>query len=652
VIVGQLIAAKSSAGYASQYLKQVDAWTEELELLAKVCQALILQQPRSRTWSILLEFPIPRRNKFPDVVLLAVDVVFVIELKCGSATFDSAAQWQVEDYSLDLRDFHLESHDRAIIPVLVATQASPTDIVALPPDAGTSVSVWPVACLAPNQLATFILTAFEAAHRPERPAIDAQAWDNSPYRPSLSIVEAAQRLFAGHGVMEIAHAWADNLTKTTTALIQAIEEARDNQLRTICFVTGIPGSGKTLTGLNAIHHADIARQGEAPGVFLSGNGPLVKIVREALVRDAVRDRRCSKKDAGRKVSTFIQNVHAFLAEYYTAQGDKHPPEHVVVFDEAQRAWSAEQVKRKKGIQVSEPRMMLEVMEKRPGWCVLVALVGGGQEIHNGEAGLEAWGNALSETAHQWSVLLSPEVLTGGESLAGHRLSPDSFSSNCRVIEHPSLHLDVTIRSPRAQAFAKWVNLVLEGEADRAKEIIHSSKEFPVVMTRDQQTARQWLRDRSRCERRCGLVASSGALRLRPYGIEVTSSFRHGYPFQEWFFAEPGDVRSSYQLEVAATEFECQGLELDWVGVCWGDDLCIAPSTGQWLCRRFAGTRWQAVRQEVTRRYLFNKYRVLLTRAREGMILWIPSGEIGDSTRQPELLDATADFLHAAGVPWL
>jgi hypothetical protein len=652
VIVGQLIAARSSAGFASQYLKQVDAWKEELELLEQLCQVLMLQQSRSRTWSILLEFPIPRRNKYPDVVLLAEDVIFVIELKCGSATFDSAAQWQVEDYSLDLRDFHLESQERPIIPVLVATEASATAIADLPLGAGPSPSVWPVACLAPKQLPAFVLTAFEAAHRPDRPAIDAHAWDNSPYRPSLSIVEAAQKLFAGHGVMEIAHAWADNLTKTTMALIRAIEEAQRNHLRTLCFVTGIPGSGKTLTGLNAIHQADVARQSETPGVFLSGNGPLVRIVREALVRDAVRERRWSKKDAGRKVGTFIQNVHAFLAEYYTVQGDKYPPEHVVVFDEAQRAWSAHQVKTKKGVNVSEPRMMLEIMERRPGWCVLVALVGGGQEIHKGEAGLEAWGDALSDTGHPWNVLLSPEVLAGGESLAGHRLSPDTFSSICRVIEHPSLHLDVTVRSPRAQAFARWVNLVLNGEADGAREILQRSKEFPVVMTRNQQTARQWLRDRSRRERRCGLVASSGALRLRAYGIEVASSFRQGYPFEEWFFGEPGDVRSSYQLEVAATEFECQGLELDWVGVCWGDDLCIAPSTSQWLYRRFSGTRWQTVRQEVTRRYLVNKYRVLLTRAREGMILWIPPGDVGDSTRQPDLLDATAAFLHAAGVPWI
>jgi Uncharacterized conserved protein (DUF2075) len=651
-IVGDLVVAKSAAGFASQYLKQIDAWQEELQLLEHLCHDLIQSEPRSCTWSILLEYPIPRRNKYPDIVLLAEDVIFVIEMKVGSSEFDSAAQWQVEDYALDLRDFHVESQNRPIFPILVATQALSATVAPVPDVSAANSFSWPVSCMAPNKLALFLLLTYGAIHQPERAAIDAQAWDNSSYRPSLSIVEAAQELFAGHSVMEIAHAWADNLTKTTAALIRAIDEARGNNLRTLCFVTGIPGSGKTLAGLNAIHQRDVDRQCEIPSVFLSGNGPLVKIVREALVRDAVLHRGWSKKDAGRKVGTFIQNVHSFLGEYYPGQAGEGPHEHVVVFDEAQRAWSAHQMKAKKGVNMSEPRMMLEIMERRREWCVLVALVGGGQEIHRGEAGLEAWGQALSETKQHWGVFVSPEVVAGGESLAGHRLYPASFSSTCRIVEVPSLHLDVTIRSPRAQMFAEWVNLVLIGQAEQARTILETSKEFPVVLTRDLRTARQWLQDRSRFERRCGLVASSGAARLRAYGIEVSSGFRQGYPFEEWFLGQPGDVRSSYRLEVAATEFECQGLELDWVGVCWGDDLCIDASSSRWLCRRFAGASWQKIRQPLARNYLFNKYRVLLTRAREGMVLWIPPGDLQDPTRDPSLLDATAYYLHAAGVPLL
>lgn len=650
-IVGQLVLAKSAAGFASQYLKQIDAWQEGLLLLEHLCQELALQEPRSLTWSILLEYPIPRRSKYPDVVLLADDVIFVIELKVGATGFDSAAQWQVEDYALDLRDFHVESHDRPMIPVLVATRASAAAAGSLPDASAAKRTVWPVTCIAPDQLASFLLKAYGAVHQPDRPPIDAEALDESLYRPSLSIVEAAQELFAGHSVMEIAHAWADNLTKTTAVLTQAIDEARRNNLRTLCFVTGIPGSGKTLAGLSAIHQG-VDRQLETPSVFLSGNGPLVKIVREAIVRDAVRNRRWTSKDARRKVGTFIQNVHSFLAEYYTRRASECPHEHVVVFDEAQRAWSAKQMKAKKGVNVSEPRMMLSVMERCRGWCVLVALVGGGQEIHRGEGGLEAWGSALAETTHPWNVLVSPEVVKGGESLAGHRLFSAAVPSTCRIVEVPSLHLDVTIRSPRAQAFAQWVNQVLTGKPEQAKIIRDSMKEFPVAMTRDLHVARRWLQDRSRFERRCGLVASSGGARLRAYGIEVSSGFRHAYPFEEWFLGQLEDVRSSYRLEVAATEFECQGLELDWVGVCWGDDLCFDASSSGWLFRQFRGTRWQAIRQEGNRRYLLNKYRVLLTRAREGMIIWVPRGDIHDPTHDPSLLNATADYLHAAGVPLL
>jgi hypothetical protein len=585
-------------------------------------------------------------------VLLAEDVIFVVEFKVGAVKFDSASKWQVEDYALDLRDFHVASEGRTIVPILVATESPPAEAAVPDGVATVSSSVWPVSCLAPGALAPFIAMAFGLCHRPGSPPIDAQAWDRSAYRPSLSIVEAAQRLFAGHGVTEIGHAWADNLTKTTAALTQAIVEAQRSNGSTLCFVTGIPGSGKTLTGLNAIHRVDFGRYGEIPGVFLSGNGPLVKIVRQAIVRDAVLRRGWSKNDAVRKVGTFIQNVHNFLEAYHTGQVDECPHEHVVVFDEAQRAWSAAQVKSKKRGSLSEPRMMLEIMERCKGWCVLVALVGGGQEIHRGEAGLEEWGRALSETKHRWNVLASPEIVAGGVSLAGHRLLPSVFSPTCRLVETSALHLDVTVRSPRAQALAQWVNLLLRGEAERAKEVLGHIREFPLVMTRDLEAARQWLWDRSRFERRCGFVASSGGARLRPYGIEVSSGFRRGYPFDEWFLARPEDVRSSYQLEVAATEFECQGLELDWVGVCWADDLCIDPSTRRWLCRRFTGASWKRIRQDVARDYLFNKYRVLLTRAREGMVLWIPSGNRRDPTRDPALLDETASYLLAAGVPML
>jgi Uncharacterized conserved protein (DUF2075) len=651
-MLGHLISARATSGFATQYLKQVEVWDEELHLLNDFIKALISRERRSQEWVRLLEYVIPRRNKSPDVAILAEDLIFIIEFKFGTAAFEPAAKWQVEDYALDIRDFHLESQGRTIIPILVATSATMQSPLELPAIAGKITAVWPVVCLPPSHLAPWIAAAFDAAHRPEAKPIDPHTWENSAYRPTLSILDAAQELFAGHSVREIAHAYADNLSTTTSALIHAIDSAKRSKTRTICFVTGVPGAGKTLTGLNAIHSPESRAEQSRPGVFLSGNGPLVRIVREALVRNAARLRGWSKKHATREVGTFIQNVHSFIDEYTSHKPTERPFENAVVFDEAQRAWNSDQVKKKRRLERSEPAIMLEIMERCPDWCVLVALVGGGQEIHQGEAGLEEWGRALAGTAKEWHVLVSPEALHGGESLAGHRLFAGASPSNCRVTENQSLHLGVSVRSYRAQTMTQWVNLVVAGRADAAAELLAGIREFPLVLTRDLGTARHWLRARSRLEHRCGLVVSSGSVRHRAYGIEVSSAFRHGFPFEEWFLADAGDVRSSFRLEVAATEFECQGLELDWIGLCWGDDLSIESSRSAWLCRQFRGNQWQTIRSEHNRQYLFNKYRVLLTRAREGMVIWVPPGDPEDPTRDPRLLDATAAYLKTAGVPEL
>jgi hypothetical protein len=375
-------------------------------------------------------------------------------------------------------------------------------------------------------------------------------------------------------------------------------------------------------------------------------------VRAALVRNAAQSRGWSKKHATREVGTFVQNVHTF-ANHYTRNRPSDPPaERIVVFDEAQRAWNTDHVRKKKKGDRSEPSTMLEIMERCPDWCVIIALVGGGQEIHKGEAGLEEWGQALSQTDKDWQVLVSPQVLVGGAGLAGHQLFPAPPPPNCRVVELLALHLDVSVRSFRAEMLTEWVNFVLRGEADAARAVFEKAKEFPLVLTRDLHMARDWLRDRSRNERRCGLVVSSGSIRHRAYGLEVSSSFRRGYPYDEWFLGKQADVRSSCQLEVAATEFECQGLELDWVGVCWGDDFCIDPASRQWSCRTFRGNKWPDIKNPVSRQYLVNKYRVLLTRAREGIVIWVPQGDLMDSTRDPRPLDETAAFLHGAGIPML
>jgi hypothetical protein len=296
--------------------------------------------------------------------------------------------------------------------------------------------------------------------------------------------------------------------------------------------------------------------------------------------------------------------------------------------------------------------MLSIMDRHQDWAVLVALVGGGQEIHNGEAGLAEWGRTLREKFPKWKVAVSPKALEQDTSNAGHRLFADGNAGSLAIQKEPSLHLEVNLRSFRARKIDEWVDAALAGDAARAAAIIPELRDLPFALTRSLPTAREWLRQHARGQQRAGLVASSGALRLRADGLELSSGFRQGNRdmFVHWFLAHPPDVRSSNQLEVAASEFECQGLELDWIGICWGGDFPFDPPSGGWAFRNFSGSRWGNLKNEIDRRYLLNTYRVLLTRARRGLILWIPQGDISDETRLPGYFDSTADYFIRCGLP--
>jgi hypothetical protein len=453
-----------------------------------------------------------------------------------------------------------------------------------------------------------------------------------------------------HDVREITHSYAENLDKTTDMLKTAILDAKEKGKHTVCFVTGVPGAGKTLTGLNVVHNPAIRYAQGPSGIFLSGNGPLVKIIREALVQNQRRTGR-RRRDCEHEVTTFIQNVHSFL-RHHRDEPTARPHEHVVVFDEAQRAWNREQMKRKQAVDASEPSELLGVMERLPDWAVIIALVGGGQEIFLGEAGLEEWGRALTASGKRWSIVASPEVLAGGPSVAGHRLFENGIPAGVEFNAEPLAHLNVSVRCHRAKLIAEWVNDLLELDAASACTKRPDLREFPVVLTRDLETAREWLRRRSRGDpnARCGLVTSSQDQRLRAYGLETSSGFRQNYKYEMWFLAPAVDVRSSFRLEVAASEFECQGLELDWVGVCWGADLTPSKNSEHWEYRKFNGASWKTCHGSGEQDYIRNRYRVLLTRARSGMVIWIPPGDSNDPTRDPARFDRVYDHLKAAGVP--
>ena len=616
---------------------QRDAWVEQISVLKSALS-------RHLGGRLFLEFSIPRMGKRADAVLITHGIVFVIEFKIGAKDHAASAVVQVEDYALDLKNFHEGSHSVPIVPVLVSTKAkhSPlaaaifsSDFVSQPLQANGEDFGSLVDCIcSKNQF----------------PIFDVSDWASKGYKPTPTIVEAAQFLYQTHSVTDIRRndAAAKNLQETSDCISSSIDHARRTGAKVICFVTGVPGSGKTLAGLNfATKRSDEHKDEHA--VFLSGNGPLVAVLREALARDKSRRERISKKTSDREVSSFIQNIHHFRNEYL-ANADI-PIEKVVVFDEAQRAWNREQaahfMRQKRGQQnfeMSEPEFLISVMDRHKDWCAIVCLVGGGQEINKGEAGISEWINALASKFQDWQVFISSRIVLPDYGVEDN---DSRFLESGRVRMNEHLHLAVSMRSFRAENLSAFVGYLLDNEPHRAKEAYDRIRhDYPILLTRDFNAAKGWLRRRARGSERFGLVASSGAQRLRPEGIHMKSKIDPPV----WFLNDVSDVRSSYYLEEVASEFDIQGLELEWVGVCWDGDFHY--KTGKWNSQMFKGTKWLSVNDASKRLYLRNAYRVLLTRARQGMVIFVPNSDGSDKTRPPQFYEGTYDFLRECGIPEL
>lgn len=542
-VIGILSTSLADAGFASQLSDQTLAWRLQLSVLRQCAEELVASDASCTDWVAALEYEIPRRSKRIDMVLLTPCVVIVVEFKTGATNYARADLWQVEDYANDLRDYHEASVGLPIQSVLVATSAPAMPMTGDAEDSG----VW---CTNASTLPITLMQLARTQSTSPSKCIDAVAWLKSGYRPTPTIVEAARRVFAGHNVRELSHAYADNLTLTTEAIAGVIQQAKANGRRVVCFVTGVPGSGKTLAGLTAMQDARALELGAGASAFMSGNGPLVKVLREALVRDQVEQGQTRKLAKG-KTELLIQNVHRFIEEYGVRRMDAIPPEHVIAFDEAQRAWHAAKLsKRHKNIGRSEPGLVLDIMTRPEAWSVVVALVGGGQEIHDGEAGLEEWGHAIRQAAYAWDVVVSPDVLHGGTSVAGHRLFAEPRDCPANVQTDPAIHLSVSVRSPKAQRLAEWVNAVISLDAAAARDALKSVQGFRLVLTRSLSELKAWLRQSATGTLRGGLLASSGALRLRPYGLEIDPEFHRGFPIERWFLDNRDDFRSSNSLEVA------------------------------------------------------------------------------------------------------
>ena len=618
-------------------LLQKDAWLAQIDFLR--------DRLRGLDGSILFEFNIPRMGRRIDVVLLTAGIVFAIEFKIGESSYRETAVEQAWDYALDLKNFHAPSHNLTIAPILVATNA-PDRVMALVRDDDGVLRPLLANARTFSDAIDAVKSNFAAA------PIDLERWLTGSYRPTPTIIEAARALYAHHSVEEIARhdAGAENLRVTSQRVEELVAEAKRTGQKRICFVTGVPGAGKTLVGLNvATRRSD--DDPTSPAVYLSGNGPLVDVLREALARDecerlAARNIKARKGPIRSKVSSFIQNVHHFRDDMLR-NDQAAPVEHVAIFDEAQRAWTREKAeswmktKKKVTFQHSEPEFLLSSMDRHQDWSVVVCLVGGGQEINTGEAGIDEWLDAVSAGFPDWRMHISSR-LTDSEYAAGRAL--DRVRNRPFTNLDDCLHLGVSMRSFRAENVSSFVKAVLDHDLHGATAALYGMNgRYPIVITRDLDAAKEWVRQRSRGSERYGLVTSSKAYRLKPHAIDV----RVNVDPVHWFLDGKDDIRSSYYLEDAATEFQVQGLELDWTCVTWDGDLRV--NDGAWRYHDFRGNRWTNVNSAENRRYLLNAYRVLLTRARQGMVIFVPPGNASDLTRPPKYYDETFTYLQRAGL---
>jgi hypothetical protein len=638
--VDEIIGSMTRSNEFDATLLQNKSWELQIPILKNALHRF--------SGEVFFELSIPRMGKRVDTLVIINSVVFVIEFKVGEKHFLNQNVEQVWDYALDLKNFHKTSHAVVLVPVLIATEAkksyaeiqltSHNDNLTLPVKIGR------------DGLFEVISNAVDFFS--DELKINVPEYVKGGYMPTPTIIEAAVSLYTTHSVENITRsdAGAKNLTVTTRKISEIIEIAQRDQSKIICFVTGVPGAGKILVGLNvATSHLD-NENGNA-SVYLSGNKPLVDVLQEALARDKVhrekeKGKRITKTAAKQAVKAFIQIIHHYRDEYL--RNPEAPYDHVAIFDEAQRAWNKEQtikfMKQKKGISgfdYSEPEFLISCLNRHKDWAVIVCLVGGGQEINTGEAGISEWLDAIDKTFHDWKIFIS-QNLTDSEYLAMDAIK--KLSSKGRVHFDQNLHLSVSLRSFRAEKLSSFVKNLLDINIEETKaDFLQFAEKYPIVLTRDVVKAKKWLKEIARGSERYGMVVSSQALRLKPFAIDVKTPMN----YVNWFLDDKDDVRSSFYLEDVATEFHIQGLELDWSCVVWDGDLRY--SVNGWQTYSFRGKKWQNINKVERKKYLLNAYRVLLTRARQGMVIVIPEGTDEDHTRKKEYYDPTFNYLKNIGI---
>lgn len=658
---------------------QKDAWSTEYDDLI-----VNLQGKKGR---VIFEYNIPSLSKYIDVVVLLEGKIFVLEYKTGDSKETKSAIRQVEQYSLLLKYCHSSSNDNWIVPVLIATGEGVQE------NSYSGVEEDMVYNTLVANSASIINDVCK-----ELPYDGTDEWENTweygIYKASPTIIEAAKNVWRENNVEGFKKGESDESTRLSAEdfIKKVIEETKsrpEGQRHSICFVTGVPGAGKTLVGLNL----SVALQ-EHGASMLSGNGPLVAVMSTALKRDYQKYKRekATLKDVV-SVDAIIRDAYGYKKEIFEKRLDYRGggivklkkdavegSQHVIIFDEAQRAWTQRKMIKpgqagkkywqEEQFPFSEPGMLLWDMNLRD-WGVFVCLVGGGQEIHDGEAGICEWLRALKNNAElkDWHIYMADE-LKGAEynredeenlTIEDYR---KVFSESNRLTVDKSLHLTACQRTPRSEKVSEFIQELLECNKERAAALYSELKSrYKIYLTRDIETAKAKLRERheqltpmngDKNETRMGMLMSSNAERLRPYGYASSGANKSNSKVASWFLDTDEYVSSSNFLEIALDEFCVQGLELDLDVVMWDGDFRYNPETSDWDYFKFNGRVWSPVDKtksnyEIQQFYMKNAYRVLLTRARKGMIIFVPEGDSKDKSRTKEVYDSTYNYLKSLGL---
>ncbi len=631
-IIGQLV--KHSFEINKE---QSNAWENQVSELQTRLEACEMEG------DIIFEYDIVRLGKRIDVILLIRHMVFSLEFKNGKNVFTAQDAQQAEDYALDIKNFHKESENLYVCPILIATDAKPYkkhQSLDCYPDKQVHLQRENIETVIPKISQIVDLYGDDES-------IDFDKWFNSPYYPTPTIIAAAVEAYSSHNLSDIAQSEAGqtNIDNCEEKIFRLIDYARENKKKCMCFVTGVPGAGKTLVGLDVVAK-NMDRGAGNLSVYLSGNGPLVKVLREAL-KKSVKARKQLNRETKTAIEALIQSSFAFKND--NASHNMPTAEHILIFDEAQRVWNQGKMKRKHAdnpaMDVSEPHLIIDVMDRHQDWAVVIGLVGLGQDIYDGEVGINEWFRCGVEDFPGWEIYYSPDIFNQVEDKSIDR----EMIENCARC-HPlkDLHLKTSIRSFRADKQCRFVDALLDNDPVSAAETYREiSKKYPVFITRDYASAKKWARGQVRGSQRCGVLAFSDAQRLRPEGIYIIKNM----DVENWFLASSDDLRSSNAMEVVASEFDVQGLELDWSVVCWDADLRRNESGEGWRYFNFRGKDWQRRKKPEQQRYLVNSYRVLLTRARQGMVIFVPRGvdPEEDPTRNHKFYDEIYDYLKSCGI---